>query len=165
MSEILPKRDFSYPVFSQKCVNYANLKIAKKQRNSSAFTTNTEFTSTSFWVKLPKLGNITQPRVILPLTTFESIIENIYAIRNNKTRMFRPKIYPNQEKFTRAALGLLGTFSRSGADAPPQPPRRPYAGTSHPHRSVPTGFNMFLHLTLMTSNYQPFYQMNTLERS
>ena len=114
MSEILPKRDFSYPVFSQKCVNYANLKIAKKQRNSSAFTTNTEFTSTSFWVKLPKLGNITQPRVILPLTTFDRIIENIYAIRNNKTRMFRPKCYPNQEKFTQAALGMLGTFSRSG---------------------------------------------------
>ena len=97
MSEILPKWDFSYPVFTQKCVNYANLKIEeKKQRNSSAFTTNTEFTSTSFWVKLPKLGNITQPRVILHLTTFESIIENIYAIHNNKTCMFR--ILPEQKK-------------------------------------------------------------------
>ena len=119
MSEILPKQDFSYPVFTQKCINYANIKIAKKQCNSSAFTTNTEFTSTSFWVKLPRLGNITQPRVILPLTTFESIIENIYAIRNNKTRMFRPKFYPNQEKFTQAALGLLSTFSRSASQQHP----------------------------------------------
>ena len=89
MSKILPKRDFSYPVFIQKCVNYANFKIANYQHNSSAFITNTAFTSTLGWVKLPRMGNVTQPRVILPLTSLESIIENICAIRNNKMRMFR----------------------------------------------------------------------------
>ena len=95
MSKILPKRDFSYPVFTQKCVNYANFKIANNQHNSSAFIANTAFTSTLGWVKLPRMGNVTQPRVILPLTTLESIIENIYAIRNNKTCMFRPNFYLN----------------------------------------------------------------------
>ena len=116
MSGILLQWDFLFPDFTSKCVNY--FKITRKQGMSSAITMYTTLTSTSGWVILPRLGNVTQPSIILPLTTLESIIENIYSIHNNKMRMFRPKIYPNQEKFTQAALGLLGTFSRSGPNTP-----------------------------------------------
>ena len=38
MSEILPEQDFSIPDFTRKCANYANFKIATKQRNLSANT-------------------------------------------------------------------------------------------------------------------------------
>ena len=45
MSEILPKQDCSFPDFTWKCVNYINFKIATKQRNLSANTMFTTFTS------------------------------------------------------------------------------------------------------------------------
>ena len=45
MSEILPEHDCSFPDLTQKCVNYVNLKIATKQRNLSANTMFTTFTS------------------------------------------------------------------------------------------------------------------------
>ena len=80
MSEILPKQDCSVPDFTRKCVNYVNFKIATKQRNLSANTMFTTFTSLHHvyliitnkknttrlvfgypaGVTLPKLGNFTQ---------------------------------------------------------------------------------------------------------
>ena len=45
MSEILPEQDCSFSNFTQKCVNYVNFKIAKKQRNLSTNTMFTTFTS------------------------------------------------------------------------------------------------------------------------
>ena len=76
MSEILPEQDCSFPDFTQKCVNYVNIKIATKQRNSSANTMFTTFTSLHHvyliitkktrstaegQVTLPILGKVTQP--------------------------------------------------------------------------------------------------------
>ena len=45
MSEILPKQDCSFPDFTGTCVNYVNFNIATKQRNLSANTMFTTFTS------------------------------------------------------------------------------------------------------------------------
>ena len=45
MPEILPGQDFSFSDFTQKCVNYANLKTATKQRNLSSITLYTTMTS------------------------------------------------------------------------------------------------------------------------
>ena len=45
MSETLPEQDCSFPDFTRKCVNYVNFKIATKQRNLSANTMFTTFTS------------------------------------------------------------------------------------------------------------------------
>ena len=98
MSEILHKRDISFPDFIQKCVNYTNFKSATKQDNSSIIKMfNTALTSITGWVTLPQQVYITQPSIILPLTALESTIKNIFAIRDTKTRMFRSKFYQSQE--------------------------------------------------------------------
>ena len=74
MSETLPEQDCSFPDFTQKCANYVNFEIATKQRNLSANTMFTTFTSLHHvylittknynsypaWVRLPKLGKVTQ---------------------------------------------------------------------------------------------------------
>ena len=88
MSEILPDQDCSFPDFTRE---YVNFKIATKQRRSSAITMYTGFASTAGWVTLPKQGY----SIILPLTALESTIKNIFAIRDTKTRMFRPQFYPS----------------------------------------------------------------------
>ena len=54
MSEILPKLDFSFQNFTQKCVNYANFVIVTKQRKLTAMIMYTTF------ISLPRLVNITQ---------------------------------------------------------------------------------------------------------
>ena len=54
MSETLPKRDFSYPVFTQKCMNYANFKTWKNKCIYNKY---------SIYIYL-RLGKITQLRVI-----------------------------------------------------------------------------------------------------
>ena len=45
MSETLPEQDCSFPDFTRKCANYVNFEIATKQRNLSANTMFTTFTS------------------------------------------------------------------------------------------------------------------------
>ena len=45
MSETLPEQDFSFPYFTQKCVNYLNFKIATKQLKLGTNTMFTTFTS------------------------------------------------------------------------------------------------------------------------
>ena len=48
MSEILPKQNCSFSDFTRKCVNYVKFRIATKQRNLSANTKFTTFTSCLF---------------------------------------------------------------------------------------------------------------------
>ena len=57
MSETLPEQDCSFPDFTQKCTNYVNFEIATKQRNLSAKTMFTTFTSG--WVNYISLGKVT----------------------------------------------------------------------------------------------------------
>ena len=45
MSETLPEQDCLFPDFTRKCANYVNFEIATKQRNLSANTMFTTFTS------------------------------------------------------------------------------------------------------------------------
>ena len=45
MSETIPEQDCSFPDFTRKCANYVNFEIATKQRNLSANTMFTTFTS------------------------------------------------------------------------------------------------------------------------
>ena len=72
MSETLPEQDCLFPDFTQKCANYVNFEIASKQRNLSANTMFTTFTSLNHTYliitsynnyKLPRgrLGNFTKP--------------------------------------------------------------------------------------------------------
>ena len=74
MSETLPEQDCSFLDFTQKCANYTNFEIATKQRNLSANTMFTTFTSLHHvyliikknnnnypaWVRLPSLGKVTK---------------------------------------------------------------------------------------------------------
>ena len=50
----------------------------------------------------------------------------------HKTRMFRLKMYTSQTKITRAALGLLGTFSMSGTQQPCCGPLLPFSNNPAP---------------------------------
>ena len=45
MSETLPEQDCLFPDFTRKCANYVNFEIAAKQRNLSANTMYTTFSS------------------------------------------------------------------------------------------------------------------------
>ena len=45
-------------------------------------------------------------------------MNNIFAIRKEKNTYVQTKNLPEPKKITRAALGLLGTFSMSGLKSP-----------------------------------------------
>ena len=74
MSEILPGREFSFPDFTQKCVNYTNFKNATKQRNFSVITLYTALTYLNS--ALPRLRNLTQAGQLYP--GWETIRDNFF---------------------------------------------------------------------------------------
>ena len=68
-TKTLPQQDCSFPDFTQKCMNYINLKIVTKQRDLSAITMFTIFTSLHWClveVTLPRLGKLTQAAQFYP---------------------------------------------------------------------------------------------------
>ena len=106
--------------YTRKWMNYINFKIATKQRNLSAITMYTAFTSTSGWVTLPGLGNITQagnitqPRILSPVTTWESIIENIHAVCvNNSDQKFTWAKTNLPEQRSACSVHFAGLFTCS----------------------------------------------------
>ena len=60
MSEILPEQDSSFQDFTQKCLNYVNLKITTKQRNLCTNKMFTTFTSLNNVYKIVTKKNTAQ---------------------------------------------------------------------------------------------------------